>query len=205
RRRRRSGPPVDVWAAAVAAGQAEGGFPRPVEGQGASLYRRWWPAMRAFALATYSDAHLRVNVAGRERCGQVRPERFAHELDRLEALLGACRDARTGRRAVEELVRVRVDPFAPGPPADLVVVFAAPIDTLEHPDLGRIGPVPFLRTGEHDPAGFMALVAPGCRPGPAEPRALLDLPPTILALGGLRPVRRLPGRPAGAVPAGAGA
>ncbi|MBV8950351.1 MAG: alkaline phosphatase family protein, partial [Actinobacteria bacterium] len=30
-------------------------------------YRRHWPAMRAFALPTFSDGHVRVNVRGRER------------------------------------------------------------------------------------------------------------------------------------------
>jgi hypothetical protein len=45
-------------------------------------------------------------------------------------------------------------------PADLVVLAAEPVDVLEHPRLGRIGPVPFLRTGEHRARGWLAVAPP---------------------------------------------
>ena len=37
----------------------------------AGNYRPYWPRMRSFALPSFGDAYLRVNVAGRERDGRV--------------------------------------------------------------------------------------------------------------------------------------
>ena len=41
-----------------------------------SRYRRWWPQMDWFVLPTFSDAHVRVNVAGRERDGRIPIDEF---------------------------------------------------------------------------------------------------------------------------------
>ena len=108
-----------------------------------------------------------------------RRERYHAVLDRWEARLGALRDARTGRPAIAGVERTRPgDPFAAGPPADLVVRFARPVDLLEDRDQGRLGPLPFLRTGEHGPTGFVRVLDPR-RPVRLdrclEPRALGDL------------------------------
>ena len=81
----------------------------------------------------------------------------------------------------------RVAPVEPAdgrmPPADLVVRFADALDALEHPRAGRIGPVPFLRTGEHDRRGFLLVRSLDGRAGlPAEVpvealgRLLINLP-----------------------------
>lgn len=151
--------------------------------QGPMSYRRWWRHMRAFALPTFSDTHIRVNLAGREAEGVVPLAEYAAELDRLEAFFHACRDSRTGAPAVESVIRMRTDPFDPsGPDADLVVLFGRVVDAIEHPDVGRVGPVPFFRTGEHDDLGFALISGPAVRPDRLLEHSVTDLPPTILDL-----------------------
>lgn len=160
--------------------------PASLDYQGAHTYRAAWPHMRAFALPSFSDAHVRVNLVGREAHGVVAAEEYTAELDRLEQVVRACRDARTGRPLVARVFRPRAeDPWAPGgPAADLVFVADRPVDVVEHPDAGRIGPLPYLRTGEHDPAGFVVAAGPGIRPDRLAERPVADLVPTLLALLG---------------------
>jgi hypothetical protein len=149
----------------------------PFDYLGTARYEPFWPAQEIFALPTFSDTHLRVNVVGREGAGTVTADRFAALLDVWEERLRALRDARTGRVAVADIVRTRTDPLDPGgPPADLVVRFARPGDLLEDLDQGRLGPLPYLRTGEHGQTGFVRVHRPG---GP--PRLSRGLRPTDLA------------------------
>ena len=159
-----------------AADEASG---RPLDYLGTARYQRFWPNQEIFALPTFSDTHLRVNVAGREGHGVVDRRRYDSVLDRWEERLRALRDGRDGRPAVAAVLRTRPgDPFASGPPADLVVRFARPADLLEDRDEGRLGPLPFLRTGEHGPTGFVRVHDPR---GPVrlarrvDPRGLGDL------------------------------
>lgn len=137
---------------------------RPLDYLGTARYQRFWPSQALFALPTFSDTHLRVNVVGREGRGVVPPERYGALLDAWTVRLEALRDGRDGRPAVAEVRRTRPgapgDPFAAGPPADLVVRFARPTDLLEDRDQGRLGPLPFLRTGEHGPTGFVRVRDP---------------------------------------------
>jgi hypothetical protein len=76
----------------------------------------------------------------------------------------------------------------------MIVLWDGPVDALEHPTAGLIGPVPFRRVGAHTPDGFVFVCPPGSgRPGqdhggtPHPPTAgtSLDVPPTILTLLGL--------------------
>jgi predicted AlkP superfamily phosphohydrolase/phosphomutase len=149
-------------------------------------YRGAWPRMRAFAVPTFYDGRIRVNLEGREACGRVRREDYAATLDGLESWAGRLRDVRTGRPAVAEIHRFRdEDPFAPGGcDSDLVLVWAAPSDALEHPETGMVGPYPFRRTGGHTPDGFLAVAGPGVLPARVGPRSARDVTPTILALLG---------------------
>ena len=108
-------------------------------------YREWWPEMPWFALPSFSDGHIRVNVRGRERDGIVALEDYTACCDELEAMLRECRDPRTGGPAVDKVLRLRADdPLDPrGPGADLVVTWHGPLDALVHPDTGVIGPFAF--------------------------------------------------------------
>jgi hypothetical protein len=71
------------------------------------------------------------------------------------------------------------------PDADLLVLWAArPTDVVDT-SLGRIGPVPFQRTGSHVERGFLLASGPGIPAGALSTSAhALDLAPTILSLMG---------------------
>lgn len=157
-----------------------------LEWQPTLWYASRWPRMRAFALPTFDDGHIRINLKGRERDGIVDPADYRRAGEEVVAQLARCTDARTGRPVVEDVVWMReADPMADGPPdADLIVKWAAPSDAVEHPDLGLVGPVPHLRTGQHSPRGFALFSGPGIRPVELGERHALDLTPTILGLLG---------------------
>ena len=151
-------------------------------------YHPAWPRMRAFALPSFSEGYVRLNVRGREQHGIVAPEDYHRVCDEVEALLREVRDARTGTPMVAKIRRTREaaldsDPHLPD--ADLIVLWAAqPTDVVDTP-LGRIGPLPFQRTGSHVERGFLLASGPGIPPAHAVPDAhALDVPPTILSLLG---------------------
>ena len=154
--------------------------------QPAMWYRPHWHRMRCFALPSISHGYVRINVRGRERDGMVPPDEYGSLCDELGRHLRALRDARTGRPLVREVVRTRRSPLEGGsrPDADLVVFYhPAPTDVVDSPRFGRIGPVPFARTGGHANRGFALLKAPGFEPGAGLPQGSLeDLAPTLLHL-----------------------
>jgi predicted AlkP superfamily phosphohydrolase/phosphomutase len=149
-------------------------------------YHPAWPEMKAFALPSFSECYVRVNLRGRERAGIVAPEDYTRVLDEVEQLLRQVRDARTGSPMVENILRPRSaatwdDPKLPDP--DLLVLWTArPTDVVDTP-CGRIGPMPFQRTGSHVARGFLLASGPGVDGAtlPADAHAL-DLAPTILSL-----------------------
>ena len=139
-----------------------GDHPRVCTGSRRSRYRRWWPQMDWFVLPTFSDAHVRINVAGRERDGRIPIDDFGEACDRFEETVRACINPRTGRSAVERVYRMREHPLEPnGPDGDLVVVWSDPADAIVHPSVGMVGPLPFQRTGEHSANGFAFVSGPG--------------------------------------------
>jgi predicted AlkP superfamily phosphohydrolase/phosphomutase len=148
-------------------------------------YRPWWNQMRAFALPSYSDGLVRINLRGREASGLVDLADYDSVCTEVESAVMACRNPRTGRPAVSEVLRLRPDPLDPeGAYADLAVLWAEPVDALDHPDVGLIGPMPFHRTATHTGNGFAFISGPGITPGDLGSRSALDLPPTLLALLG---------------------
>jgi len=160
-----------------------------VQWQPPSFYRRWWPQMDWFVQPTFSDAHVRINVEGRERDGRIPMDDFQQACNRFEQTVRACVNPRTGRSAVAEVYRMREHPLEPnGPDGDLVVVWSdPPADALIHPDVGMVGPLPFQRTGEHSVNGFAFMSGPGIERGDLGTRSAFDVPPTILALMGREP------------------
>lgn len=154
--------------------------------QVATWYRRHWPSMRWFALPSFADGHVRVNLAGREARGIVPAEDYAAVLDEIECELRDCRDARTGEPIVGDVLRLREDdPFAAdGPDADLLIVFSGAPDAIDHPRAGTIGPHPHLRTSHHSAEGFALVAGPGIARADIGRRPALDLPATVLALLG---------------------
>lgn len=153
----------------------------------ARWYRPFWPDMRAFALPSFSDAHFRINVAGREARGIVPPEQFSQACDELAADLRRVVDARTGAPIVDRISMPRGDdPHAlPALDADLIVSFNAVTDRIAHPDVGTVGPAPYMRPGEHSAAGWVTMAGPGIEAGQVlQPAEVMDLSRTILSLLG---------------------
>lgn len=154
----------------------------------ASRYRSQWAAMRAFALPSFYDGRVRVNLRGREPAGIVDLADYADVCDELEAVLRDCRDPRTGESVVDNVQRPGTsDPLALGnTDADLTVAWRGPACAFEHPELGLIGPAPFRRTGGHTgPFGFAYVSGERTDSGDGGIRSAFDVCPTIAALLGV--------------------
>jgi len=170
---------------------------KPIDWQPAAWYRPSWPLMRWFALPTFADTHIRVNLRGRERDGLVDLADYGAALDEAEAVLGAIRDPRTGEPAIAGFIRLReADPLAePGPDADLLVLWNRSLDAIEHPEVGVIGPAPFMRTGAHSANGFALFSGPGIERQSLGRRPADDLGATVAGLVGLEDRYQAAGRP----------
>jgi predicted AlkP superfamily phosphohydrolase/phosphomutase len=158
--------------------------------QPALRYRHHWPRMPAFALPSFYDGRIRINLRGRERHGMIDPSQYEHTCRELEAMLLECRDARTGEPVVDSFERASTrDPLAmTGSEADLLVVWRGVVAALEHPRLGLIGPVPLRRTGGHTgPHGMAYLAASGLEPGDHGVRSSFDVAPTLARLLDAKP------------------
>ncbi len=152
-------------------------------------YRHHWPRMPAFALPSFLDGRIRINLRGRERHGIVELSQYEETCRTLETLLGECRDPRTGEPAVATIERASTaNPLAlASSESDLLVVWRDVVAALEHPRLGLIGPVPLRRTGGHTRHGIAYLAAPGLEPGERGVRSSFDVVPTIVQLLGAKP------------------
>jgi len=161
-------------------------------------YQPHWPNMPAFALPSFYDGRVRINLVGREARGVVTAERYEVTCGELERLLLECHNPRTGEPAVEAIERGTTrNPFALGrSEADLTVVWRGVAVALEHPHLGLIGPVPLRRTGGHTGRYGLAYVrVPGVAAADGGVRSAFDVVPTLTALLGESPSGRTSGRP----------
>lgn len=156
--------------------------------QPALWYKPFWSQMKAFALPSYSEGYIRINLQGREPNGVVAPSEYHAVCDELCEMLYRLKDARTGRLMVDKIMRTRQNPTDNDPKlpdADLVIIWQEDYatDVVDSPDVGRIGPVPYHRTGSHRARGFFAAKGPDFPAGADLPVGhALDLAPTILAL-----------------------
>ena len=158
--------------------------------QPAYHYAAHWPRMPAFALPSFYDGRIRINLRGRERDGLVDPARYEETCRALESLVRECRDPRTGDPAVADVERaVTRDPLAlASSECDVLVVWRSPAAALEHPRLGLVGPVPLRRTGGHTGRyGIAYVAARGVDPGDHGVRSAFDVAPTIAELLGAGP------------------
>jgi len=165
--------------------------------QPALRYRRHWPRMPAFALPSFYDGRIRLNLRGRERDGMIEPSRYDEACEEIASLLRECRNPRTGEPAVEVIERADTrEPLAlAGSEADLIVVWRGVVTAIEHPRLGLVGPVPLRRTGGHTGRyGVAYVVAPGLDPGDRGVRSAFDVVPTIVELLGDRPPAYMSGK-----------
>jgi len=151
----------------------------------AARYQPFWQKMRAFALPSYYDGSLRINLSGRERHGLVQSGSYESVCQEIVDILGECRDPFTGDPVVEHIEYYGRDaPLALHPSqGDLIIVWKGTPLALEHPEVGRIGPVPFRRTGGHTGLFGMAYLKCGAiAPGDYGTRSSFDVVPTLLDL-----------------------
>jgi hypothetical protein len=201
----------EVWAMRTEAGEKSLTSPARQEAMGdplswnpANWYRSLWPQMKAFALPSVADGYLRLNVQGRESKGCIEADRYHATLAEIGELLKRTTNPRTGRPLVKRLEATRKTPLDhPEIAPDLVVCWddSSPADALDSPELGRIGPVPYFRTGGHVSHGTLIenvcfARGPGIVPGTATRKGKLeDLGATILHLMGIELPERLTGTP----------
>jgi predicted AlkP superfamily phosphohydrolase/phosphomutase len=151
----------------------------------AMRYRLCWPGMHAFALPSYHDGRVRINLRGRERGGLVALAGYGQALERLEALLLECTDPTSGLPVV-----ARFDRPAPADPrqiddtqADLLIGWRGSPVAFRHPRLGMIGPLPYRRPGGHTGGHGLALFSgPGIAHSEGGVASAFDVVPTLLDL-----------------------
>jgi hypothetical protein len=167
----------------------------------ASWYSGMWKDSRAFVLPSYSDGYIRVNLKGRDPHGKVDPKDYERTLDEITEMLLQIRDSRKGERLVQEVIRTRSGPTDDGPrypEADLVILFDerdCPADTVHHPTLGQIGPIPFNRTGGHFSTGFFLGRGPAIPAGSHVIGDAVGMAPTLLKLMGAQVPDYMDARP----------
>lgn len=160
---------------------------RDLHWQPARRYARYWSQMPAFALPSFYDGRIRINLRGRERHGIVEPARYERVCEEIERLLRECRNPLTGEPAVETIERAstRDARSLTSSESDLLVVWRGVAAALAHPRLGLIGPVPLRRTGGHTGRHGMAYIsAPAITAGDRGIRPSFDVVPTIVELLG---------------------
>lgn len=159
-------------------------------------YQEHWPQMDAFALPSFYDGRIRINLRGRERRGKVKADHYWQTCERISQLLLECRDPRTGLTAVQKIEYPGKgrDPLRLGPTeSDLVIVWNGPL-ALQHPRLGRMGPVPYRRTGGHTGRyGVAWMEGPDLIAGDYGVRSSFDIVPTLIALLGQQSSQPLSG------------
>jgi predicted AlkP superfamily phosphohydrolase/phosphomutase len=168
--------------------------------QPVSWYKPFWAKMPAYALPSFSEGYIRINLKGREPQGIVDPADYEALCHELTQQLLALTNPRTGEPVVKQVMRSRqspleTDPKLPG--ADLIVEWAdVPADVIDSPQLGRIGPVPYRRTGSHRARGFLMAKGNGIAPGSELATGdVIDLAPTLLQRMGAPIADRYMGKP----------
>ena len=175
---------------------AESYLHRSVNWIPAMHYQPHWHSMHAFALPSYYDGRIRINLSGRESEGCVPASEYEARCNEIEATLRECRDPATGDEVVAHVERVEGrDPLALGPTeSDIVVVWRGTFCALEHPTHGRVGPIPYRRTGGHTgPFGLAYLSNAGMEAGDRGVRSSFDVVPTLFELLGEPPPHGLSG------------
>jgi predicted AlkP superfamily phosphohydrolase/phosphomutase len=133
---------------------------------------------------------IRVNLAGRDADGQVRPEEMDAFYAALRADLLALRNLETGGAVVEDVVRTadRCEGEHLATLPDFFVLWRrdAPIRRIGSPKIGEIehqhrG----NRTGDHRPDSIFFARGRGIAPGRVDGVSILDFAPTLAALAGV--------------------
>jgi len=159
----------------------------------AARYTAFWPDMPAFALPSFYDGRVRMNVRGREWQGKVPAVAYRKMRDQVADAVSQCRNLRDGKPVVSEIYCPKDDPSDVGPTeADIYIVWQGAPLGFTHPRLGSIGPLPYRRTGGHTGRyGFLTVVGPNIPAGHYGVASSFDVVPTMVDLLGQS---QLPGR-----------
>jgi predicted AlkP superfamily phosphohydrolase/phosphomutase len=189
----------EIWSLRTDRGEAALESPAAQERRGdpfdwspLNWYRPLWPGMPAYALPGFTEGRIRLNVKRGDGSGVVAAAECSRVSEELAAALRALVNARSRKPLVREIARAPRPEDRDSAPDDLLVRWNVEevTDVVESPAVGRIGPVPYLRTGGHAHDGFCIARGPGIAPGsrlPEEAR-VTDLTVTLIGLmGGLPP------------------
>jgi predicted AlkP superfamily phosphohydrolase/phosphomutase len=184
-----------------------GGLKREVvRGQGQGLLKRLflsfddvdWAETVAYSLGNVGQ--VRINLAGREPAGSVRPEDYARVRDAIMSRLATLRDPATGETAIEA-IWPREEMYA-GPQLELAAISCLP-RRMEYFGFGEyefgarhvIEPMRHGISGTHRQEGILLAWGPGVRAAGRLPGAdITDLAPTLLHLLGLPAPEEMDGR-----------
>jgi len=160
----------------------------------------YWPYMKAFALPSFTDGAIRINLEGRESRGRVRLEEYEQTCREISGVLSSFHHPDSGKPMVKEIRRTRENPLRDDlslPYGDLIVTWEDEADTrFVSPELGSIGPVPPLRAGSHPSTGFFMTSGENVPADARRPTGhVLDIAPTILSLMNVEPPAHLDGQP----------
>lgn len=162
----------------------------PVGWNPAHWYHKLWPKMKAFAVPTFGEGFIRLNVKGRDPHGTLEPHEFTDACEDISAMLMEITDVDDGEKIVSRVVKTRAKPHEAaekGHFADLIVLMKdkTPPSHVSHPTLGSIGPLPRYRSGTHRNHGFF--LGCGSKISPdidIDSGHVLGIAPTILRLLG---------------------
>jgi predicted AlkP superfamily phosphohydrolase/phosphomutase len=166
--------------------------------QPAIHYQSDWSKMPAFALPSFYDGRIRVNLIEREHQGVVPISEYETTCNQIAAMVQQCRDARTGEPVVAAIERPQIThPHQlDSSDADLIIIWQGMPNALTHPDYGLIGPVPFRRTGGHTGPHGMALIADKTiSPGFQGIQSSFNVVPTLIQLLGTNTSLPISGQP----------
>lgn len=160
----------------------------PVGWNPAHWYSKLWPSMKAFALPSFGEGYIRLNIKDRDPSGVVEPEDFDRVCQEVTDMLMQITDVQDGQSIVHKVVRTRSNAKQDterGHFADLIVLMRdkTPPSHVSHPELGDIGPLPRYRSGTHRHHGFyLASGSEATQTVDWEHPHVLDVPPAILRL-----------------------
>ena len=161
----------------------------------AARYSPFWPKMSAFALPSFYDGRVRINVAGREARGKIQASQYPETCQHIREVVSECRNLLNGKPVVSEVYCPKQNPHDVGPDeADVYIVWEGAPLGLSHPRLGNIGPLPYLRTGGHTGKyGFLNIVGDHIPAGRHGVASSFDVVPTIIELLGQSRLPRVSG------------
>lgn len=164
-------------------------------------YQPLWHKMKAFAVPSFAEGYVRINLKGREPYGVVEPSEYDQVCDEITEFLYSLKDARNGLPMTIRVIKTRKDSSDRNPKlpdGDLIVVWREThmTDMVESPQYGKIGPFPFYRSASHREKGFILAFGKDLGKGvQLKDHHVLDLPPTILNLMNAEIPKHLEGKP----------